>query len=165
MGDSKVYVGELARDVTERDIEKMFDYYGPIKNIWVARNPPGFAFVEYEDTRDADDAIRGLDGKSLLGSRIRVELSGKGKANRFPRDAGPRGGGNRRPFNPDDRCYECGDRGHYAYDCTKRGSRGGGGGGRGGGGGGDRKRSYSRSRSRSPVRRSYSRSRSRSNGR
>lgn len=32
----------------------------------------------------------------------------------------------RRAFNPDDRCYECGERGHYAYDCS-RNRRGGGG--------------------------------------
>lgn len=32
-----------------------------------------------------------------------------------------------RPFHPEDRCYECGERGHYARDCYRyRGSRGGG---------------------------------------
>lgn len=25
----------------------------------------------------------------------------------------------RRPFDPNDRCYECGDKGHYAYDCHR----------------------------------------------
>ena len=36
--------------------------------MWIARNPPGFAFVEFEDPRDAEDAVRGLDGKVICGS-------------------------------------------------------------------------------------------------
>jgi RNA recognition motif-containing protein len=28
----------------------------------VGRKPPGFAFIEFEDRRDADDAIRALNG-------------------------------------------------------------------------------------------------------
>ena len=31
--------------------------------IWIARNPPGFAFIDYEDYRDAEDAVRKLDGE------------------------------------------------------------------------------------------------------
>jgi RNA recognition motif-containing protein len=32
----------------------------------VARNPPGFAFVEFQDPRDAEDATKALDGTSVL---------------------------------------------------------------------------------------------------
>ena len=59
--DCKVYVGDLSRDATEKDLERAFNYYGPLQSVWVARNPPGFAFIEFEDTRDADDAVKGLD--------------------------------------------------------------------------------------------------------
>ena len=60
--DSKIYVGDLPKDATEKEIEKAFSAYGPIKSVWVARNPAGFAFVEFDDTRDAEDAVRSFDG-------------------------------------------------------------------------------------------------------
>uniref|UniRef100_A0A8C6S355 CCHC-type domain-containing protein n=1 Tax=Neogobius melanostomus TaxID=47308 RepID=A0A8C6S355_9GOBI len=31
-----------------------------------------------------------------------------------------RGRPSRRQFDPNDRCYQCGDRGHYAYDSPRR---------------------------------------------
>ncbi len=33
----------------------------------------GYGFVEYEDRRDAQDALRDLDGVSVLGTRIAIE--------------------------------------------------------------------------------------------
>uniref|UniRef100_T1GP77 RRM domain-containing protein n=1 Tax=Megaselia scalaris TaxID=36166 RepID=T1GP77_MEGSC len=58
----KVYVGNLGSSASKYEIENAFSKYGPLRNVWVARNPPGFAFVEFEDRRDAEDAVRGLDG-------------------------------------------------------------------------------------------------------
>lgn len=154
--DAKVYVGELGNNASKQDIEEAFGYYGPLRNVWVARNPPGFAFVEFEDARDAEDAVRGLDGRTISGRRARVELS-TGRGGRGGGRGGPpgRGGGKGGRAQFDDRCYECGGRGHFARDCG-RSRRGG------------RKRSRSpRSRSRElrTRSRSYSRSRSRSRDR
>ncbi|XP_013787405.1 serine/arginine-rich splicing factor 3-like [Limulus polyphemus] len=146
--DCKVYVGELGNNGSKHELEEAFGYYGPLRSVWVARNPPGFAFVEFEDPRDARDATRALDGKSLCGRRVRVEMSsGKSRHSQY---RGPLS----RSFNPEDRCYDCGERGHYARDCRKVSRR-------------YRSRSRSRrTRSRSHSRgRSVSRSRSRSRSR
>lgn len=54
--------------------------------------------------------------RSICGRRVRVELS-----NASSRKGSQRGGPQRRgrPFHPEDKCYECGDRGHYARDCRR----------------------------------------------
>ncbi|XP_039289125.1 RNA-binding protein 1 [Nilaparvata lugens] len=71
----KVYVGNLGNNASKHELEDVFTKYGPLRNVWVARNPPGFAFVEFEDPRDAEDAVRGLDGTRCCGTRIVVEMS------------------------------------------------------------------------------------------
>lgn len=58
-----MYVGDLGNGAAKGELERAFSYYGPLRSVWVARNPPGFAFVEYEDSRDAEDAVKGMDGK------------------------------------------------------------------------------------------------------
>eukprot|EP00123_Amoebidium_parasiticum_P012034 comp21072_c1_seq1/m.28382 comp21072_c1_seq1/g.28382 ORF comp21072_c1_seq1/g.28382 comp21072_c1_seq1/m.28382 type:complete len:190 (-) comp21072_c1_seq1:450-1019(-) len=142
---TKVYVGNLDYGIDERDLRDMFNRYGRVNDVWIARKPPGFGFVWFDDSRDADDAVRAEDGKDLRGKRMRVEIS----------SGGPRGGGpGRREFGSSE-CYQCGERGHFARECPR---------GRGGGRRRSRSRSRSpprrrsRSRSRSPRRRSFSRS-------
>ncbi|XP_046714085.1 serine/arginine-rich splicing factor 7-like isoform X3 [Silurus meridionalis] len=113
-GETKVYVGNLGTGAGKGELERAFGYYGPLRTVWIARNPPGFAFVEFDDPRDAEDAVRSLDGKVICGTRVRVELStGMPRRSRYDRPP------TRRPFDPNDRCYECGEKGHYAYDCHR----------------------------------------------
>ncbi|XP_072398599.1 RNA-binding protein 1-like [Diabrotica undecimpunctata] len=88
----KVYVGNLGSSASKHEIENSFGKYGPLRNVWVARNPPGFAFVEFEDPRDAEDAVRSLDGTRCCGTRVRVEMS-SGRSRR----GGGGGGGRRGP--------------------------------------------------------------------
>nr|XP_046170560.1 serine/arginine-rich splicing factor 7-like isoform X8 [Oncorhynchus gorbuscha] len=144
--DCKVYVGDFVNGAAKAELERAFSYYGPLRSVWVAR-PACFAFVEYEDARDAEDAVKGMDGKVLCGSRIHVELS-TGMSRKTKHDPP-----SRHHFDSQDCCYHCGDRGHYAYDCYRFSRRGGG------------RRSRSRSRSESRSRGSRYRSRSRSNDR
>lgn len=72
----KVYIGNLTDDPPRKnELEYAFSYYGKLKTIWIARSPPGFGYVIYEDEKDAKDAVKGLDGKSIDGRRIKVELA------------------------------------------------------------------------------------------
>lgn len=95
--DCKVYIGNLSEGASKLDVENSFGKFGPLKNVWVARNPPGFAFVEYEDARDAEDAVRGLDGTKIAGARVRVEMS-HGRQRRDRDGGGDRRGGGGRGF-------------------------------------------------------------------
>eukprot|EP00729_Bicosta_minor_P018187 gene18187-30808_t len=67
----KVHIGGLDRDkeTPKEEIEREFSRFqesGDV-NVWVARKPPGFAFVTFTDARDAEDACKELNGKSLFG--------------------------------------------------------------------------------------------------
>ena len=37
--------------------------YGVIKRIWIARKPSGYGFIDFDDRKDAQDAIHHLNGK------------------------------------------------------------------------------------------------------
>jgi len=90
----KVYVGNLGSSTARGDLEASFGKYGTLKNVWVARNPPGFAFVEFEDPRDAEDAVRALDGSRICATRVRVEMSsGRSRRERPGPQRSGRGGG------------------------------------------------------------------------
>jgi arginine/serine-rich splicing factor 4/5/6 len=94
---TRVYIGRISYDVRERDIEKFFKGYGRIREILMK---DGFAFVEFDDHRDADDAVYELNGKELMGERVSVELARRStKRPYFSRSFTPRGGGQRRPRN------------------------------------------------------------------
>ncbi|PAV76864.1 hypothetical protein WR25_25964 [Diploscapter pachys] len=91
--DSKVYVGGLPNDATSQELEDVFYRFGRIRKVWVARRPPGFAFVEFEDGRDAEDAVKALDGSRICGVRARVELSHGRRRNGGSGGGGGGGGG------------------------------------------------------------------------
>ncbi|CAI4229420.1 unnamed protein product [Auanema sp. JU1783] len=91
--DCKVYVGGLPHDATSQEIEDAFARFGRIRKVWVARRPPGFAFVEYEDNRDAEDAVKAMDGARVCGIRARVELSHGRRRNSGRGGFGGGGGG------------------------------------------------------------------------
>ena len=76
----RVYIGRLSSRAREREVERFFDGYGKIRDIMLKN---GFGFVEFDDYRDADDAVHDLNGKALCGERVVLEI-----ARGTPRGAG-----------------------------------------------------------------------------
>jgi arginine/serine-rich splicing factor 1/9 len=65
----------LPQDIRTKDLEDIFYKYGKIKYIDLKnRKGPPFAFVEFEDALDAEDAVEGRDGYNYEGHRLRVEF-------------------------------------------------------------------------------------------
>ncbi|XP_042903183.1 RNA-binding protein Rsf1 [Parasteatoda tepidariorum] len=130
MAPMSVFVGGLGNDTQKEDLEREFSKFGNLTKVWVARNPPGFAFIDFENDDDANEAIKEMNGATINGMEIRVDVSkNKGGGRR----GGGFGGGR-------DRGFSRGGRGGFGGDGGfRRGGRGGGfRGGRGGSGGGSR---------------------------
>lgn len=91
MSSSRIYVGGLPFGVREKDLERFFKGFGRTRDILLKN---GYGFVEFEDSRDADDAVYEMNGKELMGRRIAVELakSTARGSNRDRYDGGRRGG-------------------------------------------------------------------------
>eukprot|EP00494_Astrolonche_serrata_P005043 UN05059 len=71
-GNARLYVGRLSSRTRSRDLEYLFSKYGRIREVELKRD---YAFIEYSDPRDADDARYNLDGRDVDGSRIIVEFA------------------------------------------------------------------------------------------
>lgn len=83
-----VYVGGLDPKVQKEELETEFEKFGKLTRVWVAFNPPGFAFVEFIEKADAESAVSALHDSVMFGNKLRVEISrGRGR--------GGRGGGGR----------------------------------------------------------------------
>jgi RNA recognition motif-containing protein len=69
-----VNTGRLHPDTTTRELEDLFSKSGEISRCEVKKGR-GFGFVEFKDKRDSEDAINTLQGTSLLGQKIVIELA------------------------------------------------------------------------------------------
>lgn len=86
----RIFVGNLPPDVRTRDLEDLFYKFGKIAFIDLkTRRGPPFAFVEFHDYRDAEEAVRCRDGKEWDGCRLRVEFPrGRERTSRFKTGSG-----------------------------------------------------------------------------
>lgn len=86
----KVFVGNLRRSVGKDEMEDVFGQFGEVLFIWLARDPPGFAFVTYadeDDARKACDKLHGREKDFTESGGMRVEMA----TSTGPRPRGDRG--------------------------------------------------------------------------
>lgn len=62
----RVHIADLGVDCSQKELEKTFNKFGDSKEIWLARNPPCFAFVVYKHRSDAEQAIKDMDGRFVV---------------------------------------------------------------------------------------------------
>jgi len=99
MSNSKLFVGNLSFNTTENDLQDAFAAHGTVSevNLMMDREsgrPRGFGFVTMSTPEEAQAAIDALNGKSVDGRALTVNIA-------KPREerSGGGGGGGRREFS------------------------------------------------------------------
>ncbi len=72
-----IYVGNLAYEVVEDDLNDVFKEYGSVKRVYIPTDKEtgkvrGYAFVEMEKPEEEKAAIEALDGAEWYGREMRV---------------------------------------------------------------------------------------------
>ena len=88
-----IYVGNLPYDVSDSDLQQLFENYGTVASARVVMDratgrAKGFGFVEMNDRAEAEKAIAATNGYDMNGRPLRVNES----QHKPPRSEGGGGG-------------------------------------------------------------------------
>jgi len=91
MSNSKLFVGNISFNTTENDLQDAFSAHGTVveANLMMDRmsgRPRGFGFVTMSSEEEAQKAIEAMNGASLDGRNLTVNIA-------RPREEGGGGGG------------------------------------------------------------------------
>ena len=90
----RLFVGNLPYSATETELREHFSAVGQLSYIYLPTDretgkPRGFAFVEFSESADAEEAIRRFNNQLFKGRRISVN-EGRAKGDRPPPGTAPR---------------------------------------------------------------------------
>ena len=82
-----IYVGNLSYKVDENELREAFEEYGSVSSVKIITDKftgrsKGFAFVEMDDDTEAQNAIEGLNGKSMDDRDLTVNVAREKRENR-----------------------------------------------------------------------------------
>lgn len=83
-GGKSLLVRNLPLDLQETDLTDIFGEFGSIRDVHLPRNfytkaLRGFGFVEFSDAADAKRAMEAVNGKSIRGRNVNVEVAKDGR--------------------------------------------------------------------------------------
>lgn len=93
----KLYVGGLPYSTTEEELEELFAAHGTVSSAVIIKDrhsgrSKGFGFVEMEEVKDGQNAVKELDNTEYGGRTITVNEA-RPQEDRRPGGDRPRGGG------------------------------------------------------------------------
>ncbi len=103
-----IYVGNIAHEATEEDLNQTFSAYGAVSKTSIIKdkftgNSRGFGFVEMTNDEDAKKAIAELNGKEVKGRPLTVNEARPREEGGSSGSRGGFGGGSRGGFGGGDR--------------------------------------------------------------
>ncbi|XP_006794487.1 serine/arginine-rich splicing factor 10-like [Neolamprologus brichardi] len=78
--NTSLFVRNISDESRPEDLRREFGRYGPIVDVYIpldfyTRQPRGFAYIQFEDVRDAEDALHSLDRKWVCGRQIEIQFA------------------------------------------------------------------------------------------
>ena len=75
--DMTIYVGNINYSLSEEDVQRIFEVLGKVEAIKIIRDKKtgkskGFGFLDMPNKKEAMEAIKTLDGKTVAGRNLRV---------------------------------------------------------------------------------------------
>lgn len=94
------------------ELEKLFEEYGRVMNFNI-KDTNGY--IEFENQKDAAEAIKNMDGYNFSGKKLVVEYAAR-SMNKFVKNRRDQ----YRNEKDSGRCFSCKEKGHIAKNCPKR---------------------------------------------
>lgn len=99
MSESRLFVGNLAYQTMENDLQEYFSQAGVVSSVNLMLDKftgksRGFAFVEFSTPEEANKAVEMFHNKEFQGRQLTVNIA-RPKEDRPPRSGGGGGGGYR----------------------------------------------------------------------
>ncbi|XP_075322150.1 uncharacterized protein srsf10a isoform X1 [Odontesthes bonariensis] len=78
--NTSLFVRNISDESRPEDLRREFGRYGPIVDVYIpldfyTRRPRGFSYIQFEDVRDAEDALHNLDRKWVCGRQIEIQFA------------------------------------------------------------------------------------------